>query len=58
MCPWGDGGEHFHMWFMARPARTQQLRGSFAAIWDDILPRTPDGVWQANVEIVRHALEA
>ena len=21
VCRWGDGSEHFHMWFMARPAR-------------------------------------
>ncbi len=37
VCRWGDGGEHLHWWFMARPARTPQLIGSFAAIWDDIL---------------------
>src|SRR6185312_13787332 len=56
VCRWGDGSEHFHMWFMARPARIPQLVGSFAAIWDDILPRTPDDVWSENLEIVRHAL--
>jgi hypothetical protein len=21
VCRWGDGGEHLHWWFMARPAR-------------------------------------
>ena len=34
VCKWGDGGEHLHWWFMARPARIPQLMGSFAAIWD------------------------
>jgi len=56
VCRWGDGSEHFHMWFMARPARIQQLIGSFAAIWDDVLPPLPDNVWKANVAIVRREL--
>jgi hypothetical protein len=56
VCRWGDGSEHFHMWFMARPARIPQLVGSFAAIWDDVLPRVPDDIWRENLEIVRHAL--
>jgi hypothetical protein len=33
-----------------------QLRSSFAAIWDDVLPPTPEDVWRANLEIVREAL--
>jgi diadenosine tetraphosphate (Ap4A) HIT family hydrolase len=57
VCRWGDGGEHLHWWFMARPARTPQLIGSFAAIWDDILPPVPDEVWRANVDAVVAALE-
>lgn len=52
VCRWGDGSEHLHWWFMARPARMPQLIGSFAAIWDDILPPTPHDVWQANLEHV------
>ena len=56
VCRWGDGGEHLHWWFMARPARLPQLSGSFAAIWDDVLPPLPDDVWRANVEIVSRAL--
>jgi diadenosine tetraphosphate (Ap4A) HIT family hydrolase len=53
---WGEGSEHCHIWFMARPARMEQLRSSFAAIWDDVLPPTPRDVWDANAEIVRAAL--
>jgi hypothetical protein len=56
VCRWGDGSEHFHVWFMARPARVQQLAGSFAAVWDDVLPPTPEDVWNENIEIVRSAL--
>jgi hypothetical protein len=56
VCRWGDGSEHFHMWFMARPARIPQLIGSFAAIWDDVVPPLPEEIWNANVEIVRREL--
>jgi hypothetical protein len=58
VCRWGDGSEHFHMWFMARPKRMPQLLGSFAAIWDDALPPLPDEVWRANLEIVARELAA
>lgn len=57
VCRWGDGSEHLHWWFMARPARMPQLLGSFAAIWDDILPPTPESVWRENLDIVRRELE-
>jgi diadenosine tetraphosphate (Ap4A) HIT family hydrolase len=57
VCRWGDGSEHLHWWFMARPARIPQLIGSFAAIWDDILPPIPEDVWRADVDAVVAALE-
>ena len=57
VCRFGDGGEHLHWWFLARPARIPQLIGSFAAIWDDILPPTPEPVWRANIAAVVSALE-
>jgi diadenosine tetraphosphate (Ap4A) HIT family hydrolase len=56
VCRWGDGSEHFHFWFMARPARLPQLIGSFAAIWDEILPATPEDVWHANLDAVARAM--
>jgi diadenosine tetraphosphate (Ap4A) HIT family hydrolase len=58
VCRWGDGSEHLHWWFMGRPARLPQLIGSFAAIWDDILPPTPRGLWDANLATVARALAA
>ena len=30
--------------------------GSFAAIWDDVLPPTPEDVWRSNLEALRSAL--
>ena len=53
---WGEGSEHLHWWFMARPARLPQLIGNFAAIWDDILPPVPEEIWRANIEVVAAAL--
>ncbi len=35
---WGDGGAHFHLWFMPRPAGALQLRGSMLPMWLDLLP--------------------
>lgn len=58
VCRWGDGSEHLHWWFMARLARMPQLIGSFAAIWDDVLPPTPEAVWRANVAAVVAALRS
>ena len=43
---------------MGRPARMMQFRSSFAAIWDDVLPPTPEGVWRENLELLRAALSA
>jgi diadenosine tetraphosphate (Ap4A) HIT family hydrolase len=57
VCRWGDGSEHLHWWFMARPTRIPQLIGSFAAIWDDILPPLAEDVWRGNLEIVARELE-
>ncbi|HEY7397013.1 MAG TPA: hypothetical protein VH538_01820 [Gaiellaceae bacterium] len=54
----GEGGEHCHIWFVARPARMPQLASSFAEIWDDVLPPTPEDVWRENCERVRAALNA
>jgi diadenosine tetraphosphate (Ap4A) HIT family hydrolase len=55
---WGDGSAHLHFWFIARPARMPQLRTSFAAIWDDILPPLPEGLWRENLAHVAHSLAA
>jgi hypothetical protein len=41
---------------MARPSRFPQLIGSFAAIWDDILPPLPDDVWRENLELLSKEL--
>ncbi len=58
VCRFGDGSEHVHWWFIARPACFPQLAGSFAAVWDDVLPPLPEHVWRANLAVVAAAMAA
>jgi hypothetical protein len=53
---WGDGSEHFHIWFLARPVGMMQLRGAMIAAWDDLLPQLPAAESQANARTVANAL--
>ncbi|MGW6282985.1 hypothetical protein [Kribbella sp. NPDC055071] len=53
---WGDGSEHFHLWFLARPLGMMQLRGAFIAAWDDMLPNIPAEELQASTRLVAAAL--
>jgi hypothetical protein len=53
---WGDGSEHFHIWFLARPLGMMQLRGAMIAAWDDLLPQIPDDEFTANARTVAAAL--
>ncbi|WP_328327029.1 hypothetical protein OHA70_39670 [Kribbella sp. NBC_00382] len=53
---WGDGSEHFHIWFLARPLGMMQLRGAMIAAWDDLLPSIPDDEFLANARTVAAAL--
>ena len=56
VCRWGDGSEHLHWWFVARPARFPQLRTNFVTIWDDVLPPLPEELWRDNLARVKKAL--
>jgi len=53
---WGDGREHLHVFFLARPTGFAQLRGTCLAIWDDLLPPIPAGQRAADAAVVAHAL--
>jgi diadenosine tetraphosphate (Ap4A) HIT family hydrolase len=55
---WGEGAEHLHWWFIARPEGFGQLRSSFAEIWDEVLPPTPRAIWEDNLALVAGALRA
>ena len=56
VCRWGDGSEHLHWWFLARPARLPQLKTNLVAIWDDVLPPLPEDLWRENLAAVAKAL--
>lgn len=49
---YGDGGAHAHVWFIARPARMPEVRGTFNILWDDLLPPMPRDVLRENAEAV------
>ena len=53
---WGDGQEHLHWWVMGRPTGADQLRGSFLASWDEILPPRPRSETRADLDAVARRL--
>ena len=53
---WGDGSEHFHSWFIARPERLPGVIGSLAVEWDQMLPPPPEDVWLADLATVARKL--
>ncbi|EWT03047.1 hypothetical protein N865_03800 [Intrasporangium oryzae NRRL B-24470] len=53
---YGDGGAHLHLFFMGRPARMLQFRGSPLIDWEENLPRIPLEVHQANAQVVAERL--
>ncbi len=53
---WGDGAEHLHLWFIARPRGLGQVIGSYAVEWHDILPPGPEDVWREDIATVARKL--
>lgn len=39
---WGDGGAHFHVWFMPRPLGMTDAEGHALPLWEDVLPNVSD----------------
>jgi diadenosine tetraphosphate (Ap4A) HIT family hydrolase len=35
---WGDGGAHFHVWFVPRPLGRLDMSGPLLMAWEDVLP--------------------
>ena len=52
LAKYGDGGAHLHLFFLGRPARMLQFRGSPLIDWEENLPRVPLDVLQANARVV------
>ena len=53
---WGDGSEHLHVWFIARPARIPGMLGSLVVEWDEMLPPVPEDLWRADIHEVARKL--
>lgn len=55
---WGDGSEHLHWWVYGRPARIGQMMGTFAAMWDDVLPPVPEDIWREDLAKIARYMSA
>lgn len=55
---WGDGGAHFHVWFIPRPLGMLDARGMYLPIWEDVLPNVSDAELEAAAQKVAAALHA
>ena len=55
---WGDGGEHFHQWFLPRPLGMLQARGSMLPMWLDLLPPLPPEAIDAALAQIAAAMRA
>lgn len=52
VCRWGDGSEHLHVWFIARPERLPGILGSMAVEWNEMLPPVSEDVWREDLKYV------
>jgi len=55
---WGDGGAHFHVWFMPRPRGMVEAAGMMLPLWEDVLPNVPDDECRRFAKKVAAALES
>ena len=53
---WGDGGAHFHVWFLPRPLGMVEAAGMMLPIWEDVLPNVGDEELAAAARRVAEAM--
>lgn len=53
---WGDGGAHFHVWFMPRPLGMLDAAGMMLPLWEDVLPNATNAELLAAAEQVAATL--
>jgi hypothetical protein len=39
---WGDGGAHFHVWFIPRPLGMLEASKMMLPLWEEVLPVASD----------------
>ena len=49
---WGDGGAHFHVWFLPRPLGMVEAAGMMLPLWEEVLPNRPDDELLAAARLV------
>lgn len=49
---WGDGSEHYHLWFQGRPARQLELFGWGNILWSQVLDPAPLDEREADLAAV------
>jgi diadenosine tetraphosphate (Ap4A) HIT family hydrolase len=42
MYRWGDGGAHFHVWFLPRPLGMLQAQKMMLPLWEEVLPKASE----------------
>lgn len=55
---WGDGGAHFHVWFMPRPLGMLEAMGMMLPLWEDVLPNVEDEELRRFAEKVAAVLDS
>jgi diadenosine tetraphosphate (Ap4A) HIT family hydrolase len=55
---YGDGGAHLHVFFLARPEGFPQFRGTWFAVWDDLLPPVPEAMRTDDARTVARGIES
>ena len=55
---WGDGGAHFHVWFMPRPLGMVEAAGMMLPLWEDALPTVSDDEVRLVAEKIASVLES
>ena len=55
---WGDGGAHFHVWFLPRPLGMLDATGPMLPLWEDVLPNVPDEELAAAARRVAASMDA
>jgi diadenosine tetraphosphate (Ap4A) HIT family hydrolase len=53
---WGDGGAHFHVWFLPRPLGMLEATKMMLPLWEEALPPAPEHEVDATLGKLRAAL--
>ncbi|MDF8264771.1 hypothetical protein [Luteipulveratus flavus] len=55
---WGDGGSHFHVWFLPRPLGRLDMAGHLLPVWEDAMEPLPREEIARTGERIRTAMAA